>query len=161
MVAWAVAGVALSRYSWETAELLFFWHLSPVFAPGGSLADDWCRVAATPEYLALPVEAQRDWAARFYDSKIAALAHRLYYDADGFRETFIRASVEAPIRERMGAYSSYSYRDMTVYGYPPRDTLRIMGGAAVLGLALVAAAIVPLFVVASAVRWVIHGFRQG
>jgi len=157
MVAWPGAWVAISRDSGKDAELLFLPHLSPVFALGVSVPDAWCRVAATPEYLALTVEAQRDWAARFYDRKIAALAHSLYYDADGFRETFIRASVEAPIKE----WISYSYRDMTVYGYPRRDMLRIMRDAALLGPALVAAAIVPLFVVASAVRWVIHGFRKG
>jgi hypothetical protein len=89
--------------------------------------------------------------------ELADLARELYYDADGFRDTFVRASTDAPVKDWTGGVK---YRDITFYGYPGRNLARLTRDAAILGLVLDAVAIVPLFLLASGIRWVVRGFRN-
>lgn len=145
-----VIGAALFGVSWlglsaATQRPSAIAHLSPYWTDGQPAPPDvWCRTSAAPEYIALPRVEKLARATAFYDSTLAPLLRRSYFDADGYRQTFLTASVESPIQLAGLPPWDFAYREINAHGYPRRAIGRLTRDAAGIALAGTAAILAAL-----------------
>ncbi len=136
-----VVGTVLFAVSWlglsaATQRPSAIAHLSPYWGDGEPAPPEvWCRTSAAPEYIALPPPAKLARATAFYDSTLSPLLRRSYFDAGGYRQTFLTASVESPIQLAGLPPWDFTYREISAHGYPRRAIGRLTRDAA--GIALV------------------------
>ena len=163
LIAWVWGTRDTSRNSWLVLE-----HLSPAYATAGILPDHrWCVLVAAPDFLALPPRDRERRAEAFFDRELAPLLDALFYKREPFRTQFVRAAAldldTMPIkvwRQDSDAYRrEQPYRDISHRAMPQRDYLRQATALSLLALLWTAAVMVPVVAIASAVRWVVQGFR--
>ncbi len=150
---WVTLGSDANRNSLK----LLYPSFSPTWeSPGYESPNRWMRIAAGTDFRQLDEPTQRQHAADFFDTELAGLMQALYLNADAFRSTFVRASVEGPIRrDALGE----PYRDILAFGHPARAHGSLLLNAAGLGALATAWLWIPVFLLASGIRWVIGGFR--
>jgi len=164
----------LMAWVWDTQDTnrnskLVLEHLSPAYAAAGILPDHrWCVLVAAPDFLGLPPPDRERRAEAFFDRELAPLLDALFYKREPFRTQFVRAAAldlnTMPIkmwRQNSATYRrEQPYRDISHHAMPQRDYLRQATAVSFLALLWAAAVMVPVVAIASAVRWVVQGFRN-
>lgn len=174
---WGRLGVVLYALVWivaapwwlrqaDTSRALVLRHVSADRGwPFPLSADDWCAIVAEDRFLALPPDARRREAARVFDHAVERSLRDAYYRVEPLRADFLRSAVltleEAPIRVwRDPPAPPRAYRDLTRQIVPRLDVIPFVRDVTLIAGMLLVALLVPAFVVASAIRWIVRGFRD-
>jgi hypothetical protein len=167
VIAWPASWVWLVRDGARN-EWLVLEHLSPTYAVAGIFPPSrWCARIATDDFLQLPLVEHERQAALLFDKEIAPLLDDFLYKREPFRRDFIRAaglSLDAmPIEiwyQDSGVYPrEVRYRAVAWHAFPSRDYVRFAGMVSLVAGFWVAVVLVPALALATAVRWIIRGFR--
>ena len=165
LAAWPVACWLLVSPTIKNRNVLVEAHLCS--SPWIMFDRDWCVRIAQPDYLRLSKPERIRLAQDFFDHDFEPLLGSLYYRTDTeLRRRFVEASAlseeELPVETRRQdsvLAPIVSYRDLSTVVHPSTNWILLLRDISLLALALSAVVALPLFGIATLIRWVVRGFR--